>query len=242
MEIVVYNKGQYSLGQIKNGRITIISDCNNNLPRINKNDSNSEYNNIVKAVLTEIDNIEFIEDDEFFTIYDKRNFQSTSLELPIFVNFLGNYRETKKKYNYTIFSDQTLLAANKLANEAKQIIEKKVKEKTFAPIFESFEKKLDQNNGVCVIEITSKNEEAFSLFLEVKKYKNYNLTLYKNYDLLFFEPLYIIAKGSSFNFIELKIPKKYKEDIPHFIGSGGKRAKKIANFFNANYIKFVLES
>lgn len=234
MEIVVYNKGQYSLGQIKNGRITIISDCNNNLPRINKNDSNSEYNNIVKAVLTEIDNIEFIEDDEFFTIYDKRNFQSTSLELPIFVNFLGNYRETKKKYNYTIFSDQTLLAANKLANEAKQIIEKKVKEKTFAPIFESFEKKLDQNNGVCVIEITSKNEEAFSLFLEVKKYKNYELTP--------FEPLYIIAKGSSFNFIELKIPKKYKEDIPHFIGSGGKRAKKIANFFNANYIKFVLES
>lgn len=234
MEIVVYNKGQYSLGQIKNGRITIISDCNNNLPRINKNDSNSEYNNIVKAVLTEIDNIEFIEDDEFFTIYDKRNFQSTSLELPIFVNFLGNYRETKKKYNYTIFSDQTLLAANKLANEAKQIIEKKVKEKTFAPIFESFEKKLDQNNGVCVIEITSKNEEAFSLFLKVKKYKNYELTP--------FEPLYIIAKGSSFNFIELKIPKKYKEDIPHFIGSGGKRAKKIANFFNANYIKFVLES
>ena len=234
MEIVVYNKGQYSLGQIKNGRITIISDCNNNLPRINKNDSNSEYNNIVKAVLTEIDNIEFIEDDEFFTIYDKRNFQSTSLELPIFVNFLGNYRETKKKYNYTISSDQTLLAANKLANEAKQIIEKKVKEKTFAPIFESFEKKLDQNNGVCVIEITSKNEEAFSLFLEVKKYKNYELTP--------FEPLYIIAKGSSFDFIELKIPKKYKEDIPHFIGSGGKRAKKIANFFNANYIKFVLES
>lgn len=234
MEIVVYNKGQYSLGQIKNGRITIISDCNNNLPRINKNDSNSEYNNIVKAVLTEIDNIEFIEDDEFFTIYDKRNFQSTSLELPIFVNFLGNYRETKKKYNYTIFSDQTLLAANKLANEAKQIIEKKVKEKTFAPIFESFEKKLDQNNGVCVIEITSKNEEAFSLFLKVKKYKNYELTP--------FEPLYIIAKGSSFDFIELKIPKKYKEDIPHFIGSGGKRAKKIANFFNANYIKFVLES
>lgn len=234
MEIVVYNKGQYSLGQLKNGRITIISDCNNNLPRINKNDSNSEYNNIVKAVLTEIDNIEFIEDDEFFTIYDKRNFQSTSLELPIFVNFLGNYRETKKKYNYTIFSDQTLLAANKLANEAKQIIEKKVKEKTFAPIFESFEKKLDQNNGVCVIEITSKNEEAFSLFLEVKKYKNYELTP--------FEPLYIIAKGSSFDFIELKIPKKYKEDIPHFIGSGGKRAKKIANFFNANYIKFVLES
>lgn len=234
MEIVVYNKGQYSLGQIKNGRITINSDCNNNLPRINKNDSNSEYNNIVKAVLTEIDNIEFIEDDEFFTIYDKRNFQSTSLELPIFVNFLGNYRETKKKYNYTIFSDQTLLAANKLANEAKQIIEKKVKEKTFAPIFESFEKKLDQNNGVCVIEITSKNEEAFSLFLKVKKYKNYELTP--------FEPLYIIAKGSSFNFIELKIPKKYKEDIPHFIGSGGKRAKKIANFFNANYIKFVLES
>lgn len=234
MEIVVYNKGQYSLGQIKNGRITIISDCNNNLPRINKNDSNSEYNNIVKAVLTEIDNIEFIEDDEFFTIYDKRNFQSTSLELPIFVNFLGNYRETKKKYNYTIFSDQTLLAANKLANEAKQIIEKKVKEKTFAPIFESFEKKLDQNNGVCVIEITSKNEEAFSLFLEVKKYKNYELTP--------FEPLYIIAKESSFDFIELKIPKKYKEDIPHFIGSGGKRAKKIANFFNANYIKFVLES
>lgn len=234
MEIVVYNKGQYSLGQLKNGRITIISDCNNNLPRINKNDSNSEYNNIVKAVLTEIDNIEFIEDDEFFTIYDKRIFQSTSLELPIFVNFLGNYRETKKKYNYTIFSDQTLLAANKLANEAKQIIEKKVKEKTFAPIFESFEKKLDQNNGVCVIEITSKNEEAFSLFLEVKKYKNYELTP--------FEPLYIIAKGSSFDFIELKIPKKYKEDIPHFIGSGGKRAKKIANFFNANYIKFVLES
>lgn len=234
MEIVVYNKGQYSLGQLKNGRITIISDCNNNLPRINKNDSNSEYNNIVKTVLTEIDNIEFIEDDEFFTIYDKRNFQSTSLELPIFVNFLGNYRETKKKYNYTIFSDQTLLAANKLANEAKQIIEKKVKEKTFAPIFESFEKKLDQNNGVCVIEITSKNEEAFSLFLKVKKYKNYELTP--------FEPLYIIAKGSSFNFIELKIPKKYKEDIPHFIGSGGKRAKKIANFFNANYIKFVLES
>lgn len=234
MEIVVYNKGQYSLGQLKNGRITIISDCNNNLPRINKNDSNSEYNNIVKAVLTEIDNIEFIEDDEFFTIYDKRNFQSTSLELPIFVNFLGNYRETKKKYNYTIFSDQTLLAANKLANEAKQIIEKKVKEKTFAPIFESFEKKLDQNNGICVIEITSKNEEAFSLFLKVKKYKNYELTP--------FEPLYIIAKGSSFNFIELKIPKKYKEDIPHFIGSGGKRAKKIANFFNANYIKFVLES
>lgn len=234
MEIVVYNKGQYSLGQLKNGRITIISDCNNNLPRINKNDSNSEYNNIVKAVLTEIDNIEFIEDDEFFTIYDKRNFQSTSLELPIFVNFLGNYRETKKKYNYTIFSDQTLLAANKLANEAKQIIEKKVKEKTFAPIFESFEKKLDQNNGVCVIEITSKNEEAFSLFLKVKKYKNYELTP--------FEPLYIIAKGSSFDFIELKIPKKYKEDIPHFIGSGGKRAKKIANFFNANYIKFVLES
>ncbi len=234
MEIVVYNKGQYSLGQLKNGRITIISDCNNNLPRINKNDSNSEYNNIVKAVLTEIDNIEFIEDDEFFTIYDKRIFQSTSLELPIFVNFLGNYRETKKKYNYTIFSDQTLLAANKLANEAKQIIEKKVKEKTFAPIFESFEKKLDQNNGICVIEITSKNEEAFNLFLEVKKYKNYKLT--------FFEPLYIIAKGSSFDFIELKIPKKYKEDIPHFIGSGGKRAKKIANFFNANYIKFVLES
>ncbi len=234
MEIVVYNKGQYSLGQLKNGRITIISDCNNNLPRINKNDSNSEYNNIVKAVLTEIDNIEFIEDDEFFTIYDKRIFQSTSLELPIFVNFLGNYRETKKKYNYTIFSDQTLLAANKLANEAKQIIEKKVKEKTFAPIFESFEKKLDQNNGICVIEITSKNEEAFSLFLEVKKYKNYELTT--------FEPLYIIAKGSSFDFIELKIPKKYKEDIPHFIGSGGKRAKKIANFFNANYIKFVLES
>lgn len=234
MEIVVYNKGQYSLGQLKNGRITIISDCNNNLPRINKNDSNSEYNNIVNAVLTEIDNIEFIEDDEFFTIYDKRIFQSTSLELPIFVNFLGNYRETKKKYNYTIFSDQTLLAANKLANEAKQIIEKKVKEKTFAPIFESFEKKLDQNNGVCVIEITSKNEEAFSLFLEVKKYKNYELTP--------FEPLYIIAKGSSFDFIELKIPKKYKEDIPHFIGSGGKRAKKIANFFNANYIKFVLES
>lgn len=234
MEIVVYNKGQYSLGQLKNRRITIISDCNNNLPRINKKDSNSEYNNIVKAVLTEIDNIEFIEDDEFFTIYDKRIFQSTSLELPIFVNFLGNYRETKKKYNYTIFSDQTLLAANKLANEAKQIIEKKVKEKTFAPIFESFEKKLDQNNGVCVIEITSKNEEAFSLFLEVKKYKNYELTP--------FEPLYIIAKGSSFNFIELKIPKKYKEDIPHFIGSGGKRAKKIANFFNANYIKFVLES
>lgn len=234
MEIVVYNKGQYSLGQIKNGRITIISDCNNNLPRINKNDSNSEYNNIVKAVLTEIDNIEFIEDDEFFTIYDKRNFQSTSLELPIFVNFLGNYRETKKKYNYTIFSDQTLLAANKLANEAKQIIEKKVKEKTFAPIFESFEKKLDQNNGICVIEITSKNEEAFSLFLKIKKYKNYELTP--------FEPLYIIAKGSSFDFIELKIPKKYKEDIPHFIGSGGKRAKKIANFFNANYIKFVLES
>lgn len=234
MEIVVYNKGQYSLGQIKNGRITIISDCNNNLPRINKNDSNSEYNNIVKAVLTEIDNIEFIEDDEFFTIYDKRNFQSTSLELPIFVNFLGNYRETKKKYNYTIFSDQTLLAANRIANEAKQIIEKKVKEKTFAPIFESFEKKLDQNNGVCVIEITSKNEEAFSLFLKVKKYKNYELTP--------FEPLYIIAKGSSFDFIELKIPKKYKEDIPHFIGSGGKRAKKIANFFNANYIKFVLES
>ena len=234
MEIVVYNKGQYSLGQLKNGRITIISDCNNNLPRINKNDSNSEYNNIVKAVLTEIDNIEFIEDDEFFTIYDKRNFQSTSLELPIFVNFLGNYRETKKNYNYTIFSDQTLLAANKLANEAKQIIEKKVKEKTFAPIFESFEKKLDQNNGVCVIEITSKNEEAFSLFLKVKKYKNYELTP--------FEPLYIIAKGSSFDFIELKIPKKYKEDIPHFIGSGGKRAKKIANFFNANYIKFVLES
>lgn len=234
MEIVVYNKGQYSLGQLKNRRITIISDCNNNLPRINKNDSNSEYNNIVKAVLTEIDNIEFIEDDEFFTIYDKRIFQSTSLELPIFVNFLGNYRETKKKYNYTIFSDQTLLAANKLANEAKQIIEKKVKEKTFAPIFESFEKKLDQNNGVCVIEITSKNEEAFSLFLKVKKYKNYELTP--------FEPLYIIAKGSSFDFIELKIPKKYKEDIPHFIGSGGKRAKKIANFFNANYIKFVLES
>ena len=234
MEIVVYNKGQYSLGQIKNGRITIISDCNNNLPRINKNDSNSEYNNIVKAVLTEIDNIEFIEDDEFFTIYDKRNFQSTSLELPIFVNFLGNYRETKKKYNYTIFSDQTLLAANRIANEAKQIIEKKVKEKTFAPIFESFEKKLDQNNGVCVIEITSKNEEAFRLFLKVKKYKNYELTP--------FEPLYIIAKGSSFDFIELKIPKKYKEDIPHFIGSGGKRAKKIANFFNANYIKFVLES
>lgn len=234
MEIVVYNKGQYSLGQLKNGRITIISDCNNNLPRINKNDSNSEYNNIVKAVLTEIDNIEFIEDDEFFTIYDKRNFQSTSLELPIFVNFLGNYRETKKKYNYTIFSDQTLLAANKLANEAKQIIEKKVKEKTFAPIFESFEKKLDQNNGICVIEITSKNEEAFNLFLKVKKYKNYELTP--------FEPLYIIAKGSSFDFIELKIPKKYKEDIPHFIGSGGKRAKKIANFFNANYIKFVLES
>lgn len=234
MEIVVYNKGQYSLGQIKNGRITIISDCNNNLPRINKNDSNSEYNNIVKAVLTEIDNIEFIEDDEFFTIYDKRNFQSTSLELPIFVNFLGNYKETKKIYNYTIFSDQTLLAANKLANEAKQIIEKKVKENTFAPIFESFEKKLDQNNGVCVIEITSKNEEAFSLFLKVKKYKNYELTP--------FEPLYIIAKGSSFDFIELKIPKKYKEDIPHFIGSGGKRAKKIANFFNANYIKFVLES
>lgn len=234
MEIVVYNKGQYSLGQLKNGRITIISDCNNNLPRINKNDSNSEYNNIVKAVLTEIDNIEFIEDDEFFTIYDKRNFQSTSLELPIFVNFLGNYRETKKNYNYTIFSDQTLLAANKLANEAKQIIEKKVKEKTFAPIFESFEKKLDQNNGVCVIEITSKNEEAFSLFLKIKKYKNYELTP--------FEPLYIIAKGSSFDFIELKIPKKYKEDIPHFIGSGGKRAKKIANFFNANYIKFVLES
>lgn len=234
MEIVVYNKGQYSLGQLKNGRITIISDCNNNLPRINKNDSNSEYNNIVKAVLTEIDNIEFIEDDEFFTIYDKRIFQSTSLELPIFVNFLGNYRETKKKYNYTIFSDQTLLAANKLANEAKQIIEKKVKEKTFAPIFESFEKKLDQNNGICVIEITSKNEEAFNLFLEVKKYKNYELTP--------FEPLYIIAKGSSFDFIELKIPKKYKEDIPHFIGSGGKRAKKIANFFNANYIKFVLES
>ena len=234
MEIVVYNKGQYSLGQLKNGRITIISDCNNNLPRINKNDSNSEYNNIVKAVLTEIDNIEFIEDDEFFTIYDKRIFQSTSLELPIFVNFLGNYKETKKQYNYTIFSDQTLLAANKLANEAKQIIEKKVKEKTFAPIFESFEKKLDQNNGICVIEIPSKNEEAFRLFLEVKKYKNYNLT--------FFEPLYIIAKGSSFDFIELKIPKKYKEDIPHFIGSGGKRAKKIANFFNANYIKFVLES
>lgn len=234
MEIVVYNKGQYSLGQIKNGRITTISDCNNNLPRINKKDSNSEYNNIVKAVLTEIDNIEFIEDDEFFTIYDKRIFQSTSLELPIFVNFLGNYKETKKQYNYTIFSDQTLLAANKLANEAKQIIEKKVKEKTFAPIFESFEKKLDQNNGVCVIEITSKNEEAFSLFLEVKKYKNYKLT--------FFEPLYIIAKESSFDFIELKIPKKYKEDIPHFIGSGGKRAKKIANFFNANYIKFVLES
>lgn len=234
MEIVVYNKGQYSLGQIKNGRITIISDCNNNLPRINKNDSNSEYNNIVKAVLTEIDNIEFIEDDEFFTIYDKRNFQSTSLELPIFVNFLGNYRETKKNYNYTIFSDQTLLAANKLANEAKQIIEKKVKEKTFAPIFESFEKKLDQNNGVCVIEITSENEEAFRLFLKIKKYKNYELTP--------FEPLYIIAKGSSFDFIELKIPKKYKEDIPHFIGSGGKRAKKIANFFNANYIKFVLES
>lgn len=234
MEIVVYNKGQYSLGQIKNGRITIISDCNNNLPRINKNDSNSEYNNIVKAVLTEIDNIEFIEDDEFFTIYDKRIFQSTSLELPIFVNFLGNYRETKKNYNYTIFSDQTLLAANKLANEAKQIIEKKVKEKTFAPIFESFEKKLDQNNGVCVIEITSENEEAFRLFLKIKKYKNYELTP--------FEPLYIIAKGSSFDFIELKIPKKYKEDIPHFIGSGGKRAKKIANFFNANYIKFVLES
>lgn len=234
MEIVVYNKGQYSLGQIKNGRITIISDCNNNLPRINKNDSNSEYNNIVKAVLTEIDNIEFIEDDEFFTIYDKRNFQSTSLELPIFVNFLGNYRETKKNYNYTIFSDQTLLAANKLANEAKQIIEKKVKEKTFAPIFESFEKKLDQNNGVCVIEITSENEEAFRLFLKIKKYKNYELTP--------FEPLYIIAKGSSFDFIELKIPKKYKEDIPHFIGSGGKRAKKLANFFNANYIKFVLES
>lgn len=234
MEIVVYNKGQYSLGQLKNGRFTIISDCNNNLPRINKNDSNSEYNNIVKAVLTEIDNIEFIEDDEFFTIYDKRIFQSTSLELPIFVNFLGNYRETKKKYNYTIFSDQTLLAANKLANEAKQIIEKKVKEKTFSPIFESFEKKLDQNNGICVIEITSKNEEAFNLFLEVKKYKNYELTP--------FEPLYIIAKGSSFDFIELKIPKKYKEDIPHFIGSGGKRAKKIANFFNANYIKFVLES
>lgn len=234
MEIVVYNKGQYSLGQIKNGRITIISDCNNNLPRINKNDSNSEYNNIVKAVLTEIDNIEFIEEDEFFTIYDRRNFQSTSLELPIFVNFLGNYKETKKIYNYTIFSDQTLLAANKLANEAKQIIEKKVKENTFAPIFESFEKKLDQNNGVCVIEITSKNKEAFSLFLEVKKYKNYELTP--------FEPLYIIAKGSSFDFIELKIPKKYKEDIPHFIGSGGKRAKKIANFFNANYIKFVLES
>lgn len=234
MEIVVYNKGQYSLGQIKNGRITTISDCNNNLPRINKNDSNSEYNNIVKAVLTEIDNIEFIEDDESFTIYDKRIFQSTSLELPIFVNFLGNYRETKKNYNYTIFSDQTLLAANKLANEAKQIIEKKVKEKTFAPIFESFEKKLDQNNGVCVIEITSENEEAFRLFLKIKKYKNYELTP--------FEPLYIIAKGSSFDFIELKIPKKYKEDIPHFIGSGGKRAKKIANFFNANYIKFVLES
>ena len=234
MEIVVYNKGQYSLGQLKNGRITIISDCNNNLPRINKNDSNSEYNNIVKAVLTEIDNIEFIEDDEFFTIYDRRNFQSTSLELPIFVNFLGNYKETKKKYNYTIFSDQTLLAANKLANEAKQIIEKKVKENTFAPIFESFEKKLDQNNGVCVIEITSENEEAFRLFLKIKKYKNYELTP--------FEPLYIIAKGSSFDFIELKIPKKYKEDIPHFIGSGGKRAKKIANFFNANYIKFVLES
>lgn len=234
MEIVVYNKGQYSLGQLKNGRITIISDCNNNLPRINKNDSNSEYNNIVKTVLTEIDNIEFIEDDEFFTIYDRRNFQSTSLELPIFVNFLGNYKETKKKYNYTIFSDQTLLAANKLANEAKQIIEKKVKENTFAPIFESFEKKLDQNNGVCVIEITSENEEAFRLFLKIKKYKNYELTP--------FEPLYIIAKGSSFDFIELKIPKKYKEDIPHFIGSGGKRAKKIANFFNANYIKFVLES
>lgn len=95
---------------------------------------------------------------------------------------------------------------------------KKSKGKHICSNFWKLWKKLDQNNGVCVIEITSKNEEAFSLFLEVKKYKNYKLTL--------FEPLYIIAKGSSFDFIELKIPKKYKEDIPHFIGSGGKRAKK----------------
>lgn len=125
MEIVVYNKGQYSLGQIKNGRITIISDCNNNLPRINKNDSNSEYNNIVKAVLTEIDNIEFIEDDEFFTIYDKRNFQSTSLELPIFVNFLGNYRETKKSIIILFFLIKRFLRLISLQMKLSRLLKKK---------------------------------------------------------------------------------------------------------------------
>lgn len=125
MEIVVYNKGQYSLGQIKNGRITIISDCNNNLPRINKNDSNSEYNNIVKAVLTEIDNIEFIEDDEFFTIYDKRIFQSTSLELPIFVNFLGNYKETKKSTIILFFLIKRFLRLISLQMKLSRLLKKK---------------------------------------------------------------------------------------------------------------------
>lgn len=248
--VVIYNGGKYSLGQLKSGRIVPISDSqiiemSGKLPKIRKNDVRKDdvakYNDIVKSVLTEIDNIEFIEDDEFFLIYDKKCFESIPMELPIFVKFLDTYKSTGKFYQYTFYSLETIEAADKIAKEAKQLITKKIdkiarekKIEEFAPIFEEFEKKLDENGGLACIEINEYNSDAFHLFLSVKGYRGFELS--------FFEPLYIVSKKDSYGSIELKIPKKYEEDLPHFIGRGGKKAKKIADFFNANYIKFILES
>lgn len=249
--VVIFNSGEYSFGQFKRGRIVPISDSqiigmSGNLPKIRKDnvrkDDVAEYSDIVKSVLTEIDNIEFIEEDEFFQIYDKTCFESIPLELPIFVKFLNNYKSTGKFYQYTFYSLETIKAANKLADTAEYLIAKKIdqlaREKNiqkFKPIFEEFEKKLDENGGLACIELNEDNIDAFHLFLSVKSYPHFQLTLFDG-------PLFIVSKKDSYGSIELKIPKKYEEYIPHFIGRGGKQAKKIADYFNAKYIKFILES
>lgn len=241
----IFRKGEISIEQIKEGEILpiLFDDFQMlELPKIRKDDVCNEdiakNNEIIKSALKEIKNLDYKETEDGFEVYDTTCFEVTTIEIPIYVEMFNNYKATGKFHQLQLYSSETIEAANKITKVAKKLIAKSKREaqiKEYAPFFEEFENKLDENNGIACIRLDGFNYEAFHLFLSVKKYHSYKLTLW-NF------PLYIVSKKNSFDSVKLIIPKEYEEDIPLFIGKGGNRVKKIADYFNANYIKFVIEN
>lgn len=213
--VAFYKDGEYKVGTIDERRFSISE--NKEFPAIPK------YS-VTLEDLESMPNAGFFEEGEYYRIFDTRNEEYETLRLPIYIDFFGEIRETKKYAEIAFPTKSSLRAAKDMVEEIEIITYNKINDLLKNQYKDEIIGKLNKSHGIAYFNYFSYN--AFK-WARASVYEDTRiLVVWKSHDTRRDEYQVIFANRDMVKSkeINLYVPKKL---VTLVIGHGGETIKGI---------------
>lgn len=219
MNVAIYRDGEYRKAKLVNGHLEGCTDYSHKFSEVW---SNLYYDiKFTEEILDSfnIPNLGYIKTKCGFQVFDVSEEEYTEELLPLFVDIMGDIKETKKWITFKTPTEAAVDASREMYNKVKAEIKKYVYKETIATLRQL----LEEGNGIAYID-----KVKMDIFDFMDILKEYGIKL-----LLTFKGSVIIGTVATKTELDLYVPESI---IPVVIGRSGATIKQIAKEVHAKRI------